>query len=242
MEGMFEVSEAAQQLSISGRRVRSLIESGALPAERVGAHWLVPAHAIADFAPRSDGRPMAPSVAWACLALLAGKSPDELSPSHVVRLKRRMKEQLSGAPDAVAFRLRSWCSARAVVRRSWVFGPALEDLSDDRRLILAGPSADSNFSDRNSLDAYVSGRDLAAIEGDHGLSLQRNIGGRKPNLILRVAGRPDVIPRDENSARRVALAVVGVDLMDSGDPRAVDEGQRLISNAVRQWREMSDAR
>ena len=54
---MLTVNEAARRLGVIPRRVRQLIRSGQLPAEKVGRDWLIEESAVANYAPRPVGRP-----------------------------------------------------------------------------------------------------------------------------------------------------------------------------------------
>ena len=60
------VKEVAAQLGVTERRVRQLIDAGALPARRVAGRLLVEETGI----PRSRpvARPMSPRIAWAFIA------------------------------------------------------------------------------------------------------------------------------------------------------------------------------
>lgn len=72
MAEWMSVAQAASLLHVSGRRVRELAEAGSLPADRLGANWLVDAEAVrsrAEHAPLA-GRPLSPQVAWLMLAVV----------------------------------------------------------------------------------------------------------------------------------------------------------------------------
>ena len=49
--------EAAKKLGISARRVRALIESGALPAQLLGKTWIIQSDDLAKVKHRPTGRP-----------------------------------------------------------------------------------------------------------------------------------------------------------------------------------------
>jgi excisionase family DNA binding protein len=44
---LLSTNQAAEQLGISARRVRMLIEEGALTAQQIGREWVIEAHALA---------------------------------------------------------------------------------------------------------------------------------------------------------------------------------------------------
>lgn len=51
------VSQAAERLAVSGRRVRALITAGRLPAQRMGLGWLINEQDLQRVATRLPGRP-----------------------------------------------------------------------------------------------------------------------------------------------------------------------------------------
>lgn len=62
--------EVARRLGVSRRRAQALIESGALPAERIGRQWVVPASALRLYGhnkPARRGRPLKAASAWRAL-------------------------------------------------------------------------------------------------------------------------------------------------------------------------------
>lgn len=234
MQDLVSVAEAAGQLGLSPRRIRALIESEVLPAERVGRQWLIAAYALADFQGRAAGRPMAADVAWACLAELARQHVDWISGSHAARLRKRMLEQLRGA--SASWRLRSWCANRAESLRLRVFQPALDGLREDPRLVLGGVSVAASFHESAALEGYISGSCRDALTREHGLPSRNASAERKPNLLLRVVDDVSVVPRDPHDPHQVAEIVAAVDLLDSGEPRAVQEAQSIVERVVQQWR------
>lgn len=52
-----DTATAAKQLGVSARRVRQLIDSGRLKAEKVGRDWLIHKDALKAVAVRKPGRP-----------------------------------------------------------------------------------------------------------------------------------------------------------------------------------------
>lgn len=57
INGFLTTSEAAKHLGISQRRVIALIESGRLPAQKVGGIWLIRKEDLSLVEDRKPGRP-----------------------------------------------------------------------------------------------------------------------------------------------------------------------------------------
>jgi hypothetical protein len=176
---------------------------------------------------------MAQPVAWACLSVLSGQDPVWINSSHRRRLRLRMVEKLgAAAPDERADAVRSWCSARADLRRLWAFAPALEEVRDEGRLVLGGAAGASNLHD-SAVEAYVEESDAGRVLAEYGISVS-GAGLRKPNLVLHVVADLGHVPRNAEP-HRVAAAVAAVDLIEAGDPRAAHEGRQLLADAIQGW-------
>lgn len=69
------VAEAAEELGVSSRRVRSLVESAQLAGRQVGGRWLIEREAVESRKRQQhpSGRPLSPSSAWHILAALSGE-------------------------------------------------------------------------------------------------------------------------------------------------------------------------
>jgi excisionase family DNA binding protein len=60
---LLSTNQAAEQLGISARRVRMLIEAGSLTAQQIGREWVIEAHALAGVKVYGKaGRPPKPTV------------------------------------------------------------------------------------------------------------------------------------------------------------------------------------
>lgn len=161
------VAQAASLLHVSGRRVRELAESGSLPADRLGANWLVDAEAVRSRAAHAPlaGRPLSPQVAWLMLAVVQGaldrrdndsddgsdgpgvdrgEVPDEwlFAPLGEVadrHVKHRVRRLLAG--QVPARRWETWLAGRAERRRVWVHPGVLDRLAADDRVHAGGAAA-----------------------------------------------------------------------------------------------------
>src|SRR5687767_4953682 len=98
MEAWLTVERAATRLGLHPSRVRRLIASGDLSAEKMGRDWLIDAASLERLrsADRPRGRPLAPAHAWAILWLASGDSglqaiaADWLEPWAASRLRRAL--------------------------------------------------------------------------------------------------------------------------------------------------------
>ena len=77
----------------------------------------------------------------------------------------------------------------------------------------------------DEVHGYVAGADVAGLYAAHGLVA---------NVVLRVVDDAAQVPHRSGMA---AAPVVGLDLWESGDARASEEGQRLFADALETFRE-----
>src|SRR6202011_4256903 len=93
MPDLLPVSAAAHELGLHPSRIRALIVSGALAAEKVGGIWLVDRAAVAarNRQPVSAGRPLVPRNAWALLLAASGEGlPQGLQPAARWRIRHAL--------------------------------------------------------------------------------------------------------------------------------------------------------
>lgn len=62
--GFLSIKEAAKQLGLSTKRVYQFVQSGRLPAERVGPIWIISAKEVKQFKPGPSGRVREKAPAW----------------------------------------------------------------------------------------------------------------------------------------------------------------------------------
>lgn len=217
------VSEVAGELELSERRVRALIESGRLPAERVGRSWLVSKRAVERLgrSKRRQGRPLNPANSWALLALLADAKPEWVRPDVLSRLRRFARD-----PEWLLSVIRN-SEPRAEVLSFWLPRDDLPKL-DEYRLVRSGLSALRALSQldvirrrEEPLDAYAS-RDVAR-QIVRRFAPEENV--EDPNLIIRVPELPWVLNQDGEAP----LPVDAADLLDHQDPRV----RRAAEDALR---------
>jgi len=214
---VMSVRDAADELNVNERRVRQLIASGDLRAERFGRQWMVLREDVIDAraATRVAGHPFSSANAWGILALAEGKDAGWLSASG----KRRLSEILSERGiEKLVPRLR-----RRASRESWFVHPSLLGrLAEDPRTVRAGSSAVDALISENSLEIYVpaaSARDLAA-------AYYADVGTMEGNVRVRVVDGPwPFLPGEE----AVGPIVAAVDLLDhAGDERGARVARAIL--------------
>ena len=221
--------EASRRLGVSAQRLRQLITSGDIHAERHGHVWAVDPRSVNDYDRRrrpTAGRSLSPTMAWAAMLSNFGTTiEDELAVAfdlHGTERSRlaKLRERQPGDWRWLAHR-------RATTERFNTFDAFLDriELLDD--VVRTGVSALSDYNvdliaHERHLDVYVP----AAVA--HELTKTMRLEPRSTgNLTLRsipdldeagfIMGR-DVMPR----------SVVAVDLLDDADERTARAGADLI--------------
>jgi excisionase family DNA binding protein len=223
MVDLLSVSAAADELSVHPSRVRALIASGALAAEKVGGVWLVDRASIAgrNRQQASAGRPLSPGNAWALLLAASGEDlPPELEAAARWRIRQALKNYR--LED-----LRPRLARRAESASYWALPGELRALCDRVDLVLSGPSAAAEYDlglvGADALDAYVPESLIASLQREHALE---RMSGPESNVVLRV------VPDDAwllDDRRFAPLAAVAIDLSSYADPRAVRIGGEVLA-------------
>lgn len=211
------VKEVAAQLGVTERRVRQLIEAGALPARRVAGRLLIEEARI----PRSRPvtRPMSPRIAWAFINLLSGEPAPGISDRELLRLDAKLLALL-GSPHPEVL-LRSWLRRRAQLVRLAVSPSEVDDLLSDPRLVPSGMSdARSEMSAGREVEGYVRSSDVGQLMADHLMAAVR-----PANVWVHVADRP--LPRP------APLGLVIADLADHDGAREDARVSELL-DSIRQ--------
>jgi len=224
MATVMSTREAAEALNVSERRIRELVTTGQLPAERVAGRLLVDVNAVhrraAGTVPAT--RPLSARMAWGLLWTAAGESASWLSATERARVRRLLRER-----DVTDW---AWlCRRRAAVHRLRVLPSYLEPVLDAEGVVRSGVSArrayrlDVLATDEG--EAYTATPTLQALTRDFGLGADTE----RPNLTLRV---PALDWQVVGAGRAVMpLTVVAVDLLDSGEPRSMRSARRLLQTA-----------
>lgn len=192
------VPELAKRLHVNESRARLLVQSGRIPAQRVGGRWVIEEADAAQYRSGAPaGRPLSERSAWQ-LALNAGSdaargpSESDLSPVERHRLKQRLG-RLRESPDPLPL----VCSllAKRAEKVELSCSPAdLGELREDPRLRLSGVSHKaSGLLSNSEVEAYVNRKDYAALIRNWFLVKPRV--GQRPNVILHVANDvPEQLP------------------------------------------------
>ena len=183
---------------MSERRVRQLIDAGALPARRVAGRLLVEEAGIPKSRPVA--RPMSPRIAWAFIRLLSNEPVPDISDRELSRLEEKCRSLLASPRPVVL--LRSWLRSRAQLLRLAVSPSEVEGLLQDSRLVRSGISdARSEMSAGRDAEAYVRPSDVEQLMADY---LMAPVN--PANVWLHVVDRP--------LARPAPLGLVIADLAD----------------------------
>lgn len=199
----FTVADAADELGLSEGRVRALIESRVLAADKVAGRWLIaPAsvHARKINQGRS-GRPLNPSLLWRLV-----------NSGFVARL-------LVDSDEAARHNIRVQFSNRAKIDDVYMLPQRIRKgldrvIAPGGRSLAEAANVPAGRDPRWQLDVYVRAEDFAAMRRN------KTVSGVKgdPNVRLRVVDYADMAWQDSRAGR---LLVAWFDLADEGD-RAAD--------------------
>ncbi|RZV43613.1 MAG: DNA-binding protein [Acidimicrobiales bacterium] len=213
------VSEAAEKLCVSDRRVRQMLADGLLDGERIGRAWMIDAgdlRRVSRSRPKV-GRPWNAASAWAVLALAEGKA-SALPPVE----RSRAKERFALGLDKIVDRL----AARADRRSFYVHPSVLAHLEESSKVVRGGVSAAADVGAdilaRGEFEGYVSGRHIAELVSAFGMDEQ----AARPNVVLRVVD--DSVWPFGSGQKVASRSVVAVDLLESADPRSRRAGMNLL--------------
>jgi GNAT superfamily N-acetyltransferase len=222
MVGHVAVDDAARQLGVAPSRVRALIASGLLRADKVGGRWLVDWDSVLarERAQNAPGRPLTALNAWALLLLAS----DEEIPRRVDSNTRwRLRQTLSRRRLAD---LESRLDQRAGVHRLWALPGELRSLCMGGDIVVTGSSAAGELNldllAPDTVDAYVPASTLNALVRDHGLE---PVAASEANVTLRV------VPDDAwmlGGRRTAPSAAVALDLAAYPDSRSARVGSELL--------------
>jgi len=221
---------AAERLGRSPHEVRRLVRAGQVCAHRRADRWFVPVSEVRRLQrlPQPVGRPFAQGSAWALLTILAGHEPAGLSAPRRSQLRRHL---LDADTEELAARLGRRASRRFV----YAHPSMLQSLAADPQVVLTGLDAAERAgahlvaTDDSEVEGYVAEGDVARLYARHGLVDADVVA----NVVLHVVDDAVAIPVHGDVA---AVPVVGLDLWESGDARAGEEGRRLFVDAVEAFR------
>lgn len=216
---MLSVAEVASEMGVSPERVRQLIESGALPAVRVGGRWVIEDRVVVR---RPEGRPWSEAAAWGLVWLAAGRRAPWLSVKQRQRVRTRLADGLMHHVERLSTRAEClWFRAHP---------SALARLLADARLVNSGVSAagamGADLVAVDHVEAYVRATDVSVLIAEYALE---TVAVGEGNVLLRSVS--EVWPFDDHERVAPSL-VVALDLMESADARTSRAGQGLLKRAL----------
>lgn len=205
---------------MSVQRARQLAHDGKVPAQRIGAVWVLDA-AAAGLHPKNRGRPLSARSAWAAIDVLDGREPEHVSRSERLRARQRARNWPRLEPGQL--------SERAALRSFHAHPGVLSRLDADPRLVIGGARAASHHgADLVALDDrefYVKRSDADRLIRSYGL---RAASGADANLKLRISDR---LPVSED--RVVSAGTAAIDLLDARDERSVRAARTMLADLSR---------
>lgn len=192
------VPELAKRLHVNESRARLLVQSGRIPAQRVGGRWIIDEADAAHYrAGVPAGRPLSERSAWQLL-LYSCRNPVHhvdhlvLSPVEKHRVNLRWERLLESSDPLMLV-----CSllAKRAEKVELSSSPAdLAELREDPRIRLSGVShPDSGLLSNSEVEAYVSRQNFEALVKDW--FLVKPSAGKRPNVLLHIAEEvPEELP------------------------------------------------
>lgn len=220
MDAGLAVSDAAERLSVSQDRVRALVYSGDLPAQKVGGRWLIDPDAVDHFdAARKRARPMSPRMAWGFIALVERGAAPRLSAPERSRIRSRLLDPPSVGDVANLLR------KRADVHRLRVHPSALSRAAAWDGAVRSGVSAPGHdIIDADMVELYLPERSVNEMRR----GLRAHDAAGDANLVVRIP-LVDHWPFSGDVAGPVNVAV---DLWDARDSRSRRAAERLYRRAL----------
>lgn len=185
---MLSVHDAAERLGVSDRRVRAMIDSGRLRAQRLGRAWMIEPSALGGVdGERSAGRPLSPDSAWAELL------GDRLAPVANAALLRSRYRGRSERHELDGPDIEASLNDPGVRRGGWVAAQSFDELLDDDRsqlnVVYVGASSHDAWRDRHWLVPSPSPRILAHVVGD---DIARALSSQPGRLVPARAAAVDI--------------------------------------------------
>jgi excisionase family DNA binding protein len=215
---LLSMSEAAERLHLSRRRVRQLIEQRALRARRVGHQVVIEEDALRDvIRERAPGRPVSPALAWGIALAAEGIKPSWLSPVQRSRAARFVHESPPAAVRAKLARRADIARYRTSERGLGIVAqhhdsrPAGSSLAPEYSIDLLASGVIERYLPRSEMNELVR---LAPLLPD--LS--------QPNVILHVID--DVLWVNIRELDRIPAAAAASDLIEVGFLLESDRWQR----------------
>lgn len=216
---LVSVSDAAQRLGISARRVRALAANGRVPARKIANRWFVEADRLSERGRSSGarGRPFSAKHSLGLLYLASGEDAVWLSDYEKWRLRRYALPRL----QSLLPRLRGRANVHSVHAPESVVKRLASDANFVRSGVSAAEEHRADISSRSVLDGYYSERDFNKLVYRYVLEPAAEAAA---NLIVRGIEDDGAL----GGRRHMPLAVVAADLADSADDRSRRAGVQLL--------------
>ncbi len=213
---LLSVGDAAARLGVVPSRVRALAEAGQLHGRKVGRQWVFAAADVDRCASRRRvaGRPLSAAGSLGLLFELSGQSADWLD--RVGRWKV-LHSQAANDPDLLL--ARSAGRAERIERRA--HPSDLPRILSESGVVRSGISAAAD----HGIDLVAAGSIEVYVDQARATELVRQyslVSSDEPNVILHAVGFAGAL-RDREV---MPLGVAIVDLLESGEPRAVAAARR----------------
>ena len=222
-DGLLSVRDAAARLGIGPSRVRALAEAGQLRGRKVGRQWVFATSDIEQWARRQRvvGRPLSESASLGLLFELSGQSAAWLD--RVGRWKV-LHSQAAADPDLLVARSRR--RAQRIERRA--HPSDLPRILSEPGVVRGGISAARD----HGIELVAPGAIEIYVDRERADDLLRRyslVGSGEPNVIIHAVSVPGAL-RERDV---MPLGVTIVDLLESGEPRAVAAARRASSRLRR---------
>lgn len=225
------VSEAAEELGVSPSAVRHLIAQGQVRASKFAGRVVVDPDHLRQVraAGRPAGRPFSPAASWVLLRLLAGQQPGPVSPSRLSQLRHHLRFD---DPQHLAGRLRK----RAALFFWHVHPSLLDDVAAEPGCVLAGRSAAERVGadlagHGGPLEVYLAPAVADRLAREYAADVEVSVGAA--NAVIRKV-EPGRVPEHEPGV--AAAPAVALDLIESGEARAIGAGWSLWRDQLDAWR------
>lgn len=226
LDSAMSAAEAAERLGVSSHEIRRLLDSGDLRGRQIAGRWFVPVQEVQrwSYLPRPSGRPYSPRSCWAMLQMIEGQQPD-ISASRNWQLRQYL---LDREPFDLAGRLRRRASRQLLLVHSSLLSQLVGEDLVLRAGVSAARAAGADLLVRDELaELYVHARDFDQLRADYHLREADHL-----NVIAHVVPAGIEVPFSDVAPR----SLVALDLMESGEPRAVDAGRRLWRTVLQEVR------
>lgn len=230
---LLSTQEAAEQLGVSARRVRALVEQGDLDAVRAGRTLLIPPESVARQQARgvATTRPLSTRMSWAAMLSDIGTTDVERV-TGALGLSSSEHRRLLGLRDRSTSDWSWLARRRARAERYTVRVAYLADIVTTAGVLASGISAidrhDVDLTKRaGTAEIYTGAVELQVLARD--FTWRADPAG---NLIVHVLPAIDRITRFLEGWTEMTAATVAVDLLESGETRARRAGLQLIETIL----------